>query len=66
MTRMHGSTEEAVSLYCNLHGCARVTITMPFPSMLSVRKWFKDGVELPRGSAGKAQHLAMWNQLRVP
>eukprot|EP00959_Pyramimonas_sp_CCMP1952_P469398 9494866-Pyramimonas_sp.AAC.1 len=67
LTLMHvGEPREAISMYCNAHGCSRVRCASDFPRQQVFRQWLKDGRDLPFGKAGKAEHLRMFDRLPKP
>eukprot|EP00969_Alexandrium_andersonii_P359784 15453950-Alexandrium_andersonii.AAC.1 len=59
---MHPNTNrECISAYCRLHQCspAPLRIRETFTTD-QVMQWFASGRDLPRGRAGRSQHLQMW------
>ena len=52
-----GTKQEAFSIYCNLHGCAKCLKPHSFPDELAVRRWLKAGMSLPAGRAGREAHM---------
>jgi hypothetical protein len=62
---MHlGTTKEAISVYCRLHGCSpplQRTATSPTNQQLVM--WFNRGIELGRGPQHKAEHIRMFKEL---
>ena len=59
---LHPDTEEeAVAMNCALHGCKKCLYLYKAPTIKGFSKWLRRGVALPKGAAGKEQHLAMFN-----
>lgn len=53
----------SISMYCYLHGCARVLTTKKYPPRAAVDTWVVGGVDLPAGKAGRKEHLQQWEAM---
>ena len=64
---MHeGTPKECLSIYCRMHQCVpplrRTVHALPLDAL---RRWFADGLALPRGKEHRAAHLAIMRALEA-
>ena len=52
-----GTPAESVSVYCNLHGCSVHKRSHSMPCTHDLKLWFRDGLALPAGADGRADHM---------
>lgn len=55
-----GTSTEAVSVYCYLHGCSRMVKASRCPSRAEITRWVLSGLALPTGKDGKHAHQQLW------
>ena len=58
-----GEPKESISFYCRLHSHKMCVTSARCPPLLEVRRWFKNGIDLPRGKAGREAHRQQMRDL---
>ena len=54
---------KSVSVYCRQHGCSMLLSHKRAPGHVAMGEWFRQGLDLPTGKAGRSQHMKMLKEV---